>query len=98
MLFNIDKCKVMHLGYNNCQADYYMDTVQLQKVDEERDLEMLVSNDLKWKNQCIAKVKQALHKSLVRPHLEYCTPIFNPYLIKDIKMIENVSHKAHSGH
>jgi len=22
MLFNIDKCKVMHLGYNNCQADY----------------------------------------------------------------------------
>jgi len=28
----------MRLGYNNCKADYYMDTVQLQKVDEERDL------------------------------------------------------------
>jgi len=27
----IDKCKVMHLGYNNCHADYFMDKVQLQK-------------------------------------------------------------------
>ena len=23
MLFNIDKCKVMHLGYNNPSADYF---------------------------------------------------------------------------
>jgi len=59
MLFNIDKCKVMYLGYNNCQAYYFMDTVQLQKVDEERDLGITVSNDFKWENQCIAAVKQA---------------------------------------
>ena len=28
-----------------------------------------------------------LYKSLVRPHLEYCTPIFSPHLIKDIKLV-----------
>jgi len=25
MLFNTGKCKVMHLGYNNTKADYFMD-------------------------------------------------------------------------
>jgi len=32
MLFNIDKCKVMHLGYNNPKADYVMDGSVLQCV------------------------------------------------------------------
>jgi len=35
-----------------------MDTVQLHKVGEERDLGIIVSNDLKWENRCIAGVKQ----------------------------------------
>jgi len=25
MLFNIEKCKVMHLGYDNPHASYFMD-------------------------------------------------------------------------
>jgi len=32
----------------------------------------------------------AFYKSLVRPHLEYCTPIWSPHLIKDIKLVEGV--------
>jgi len=36
-----------------------MDTVQLQKVDEKRDLGDIVTNDLKWEKQCIVTVKQA---------------------------------------
>ena len=27
MLFNIDKCKVMHLGYNNLSVNHFMDAV-----------------------------------------------------------------------
>jgi len=30
----------------------------------------------------------ALYKSLVRPYLEYCILVWNPYLIKDVKLIE----------
>ena len=31
----------------------------LQVVHEEKDLGVVVTNDLKWENQCIAAVKQA---------------------------------------
>jgi len=31
MLFNIDTCKVMHMGYNNMQAEYAMNDVKLER-------------------------------------------------------------------
>ena len=48
MLFNVDKCKVMHLGYNNPKVNYVMETTQLQEFREEKDLGIIVSDDLKW--------------------------------------------------
>ena len=45
--------------YNNCHADYFMDTVLIQKVNEERYLGIIVTDDLKWQKQCIAAVRQA---------------------------------------
>jgi len=46
MLFNIDKCKVLHLGHNNPEVHYTMLTSQLQAVHEERDLGIIVSADV----------------------------------------------------
>ena len=83
MLFNVDKCKIIHIGLRNCHADY------LETVDEEKDLGVIVSKDLKWDKQCSQAVKKAnrmlgvikrnftdrsketimpLYKSLVRSH------------------------------
>jgi len=47
MLFNVDKCKVVCMGYNNQQANYAMDGNNLESVSEERDLGVIVSEDLK---------------------------------------------------
>ena len=37
-VFNLDKCKVMHLGFNIPHVDYFMDAIQMQEVHEEKDL------------------------------------------------------------
>ena len=33
------------------------------------------------------------YKSSVRPHLEYCTPVWSPHYVKDKHMIEKVQHR-----
>jgi len=40
------------------------------------------------------RIQYGHYISLVRPNLEYCTLIWNPHLIKDIKIIENVQLRA----
>jgi len=47
MLFNVEKCKVMHIGYNNVQVEYVMNDVKLECVSDEKDLGVIVSDDLK---------------------------------------------------
>jgi len=36
--FNADKCTVLHVRYNNNQAEYVMNDVKLECVSEEKDL------------------------------------------------------------
>jgi len=53
MLFNIEKCKVMHFGLNNSLVDYCMNSMQLQNVKEEKDLGIIINDDLKWDKQTV---------------------------------------------
>ena len=41
-----------------------------------------------------AELVRLLYVSLIRPHLEYSVPVWNPYLKGDIDNIENVQHRA----
>ena len=82
MVFNVKKCKVLHVGHNNVHHGYSMNEEVLQSVTEETDLPS---------KQCVSAVKKAnvtlgmikrhivsrdkttivqLYKSLIRPKLE----------------------------
>ena len=59
MTFNADKCKVLHLGHRNTEAEYEIQGARLEAVQEERDLGVVVSNNLKSSKQCAEAVKKA---------------------------------------
>jgi ribonucleases P/MRP protein subunit RPP40 len=46
MLFNVSKCKVMHIGRNNPKSDYVMGGNKLDSTKEEKDLGVTVTDTL----------------------------------------------------
>ena len=52
MQFNVDKCKVMHIGKRNPLYTYKMNGSKLEKVTIEKDLSVHISNDAKPSVQC----------------------------------------------
>ena len=51
MSFNLDKCVVMHLGANNECREYHMGSHVLATTTKERDLGIIMTNDLKSNEQ-----------------------------------------------
>ena len=47
MVFNTEKCKIMHFGSGNPEFDYTMNSCALSSVEEERDIGVLIYKDLK---------------------------------------------------
>ena len=48
MSYNVNKCKIMHLGYGNAKQEYNLDGTVLLETEEEKDLGVLIENDLKF--------------------------------------------------
>ncbi|KAF7249375.1 Cysteine-rich venom protein VAR9, partial [Varanus komodoensis] len=58
MAFNMDKCKVLHLGHRNRCHKYRLGDKWLESSTCERDLRVLVCCKLKMNQQCDAVVKR----------------------------------------
>ena len=59
MEFNIEKCKVLHIGSSNDRVQYEMNGQKLKEVNKEKDLGVTISNDLKPSKHCSEVVKTA---------------------------------------
>ena len=118
--FNINKCKVIHIGHNNSQYKYTMystnkETNEITGVKEENDLGVICDSSLNFSshiNECIRKANQRLglirrnfkfineksflllYTSLVRPIIEYCSPVWYPLHKKDSVSLEKVQRRA----
>ena len=117
--FNVDKCKLMHLGKLNPKTQYTMSQkgvrCTMAEVKEEKDLGVLVDDELTFSKHIETKVSKAnqvlgiirrtfqfldkeafmtLYKSMVRPNLEYASPVWAPALVKHKRAIEQVQRRA----
>jgi len=111
MMFNFGKCKVIHVGKNNPCYEYSMRGVKISTTEEERDVGVIISKNLKPSAQCTKAAGRAsgvlqqirrnfhyrdrhtfirLYKQYVRPHLEFSSPAWSPWLIGDIEVIEKM--------
>ena len=59
MEYNKKKCKVIHFGTKNQNFDYQMEGHKLTVIEEEKDLGVIVSQNLKWSKQVTAAAKKA---------------------------------------
>ena len=57
--FNESKCKVLHFGYNNEKRDYTINDHRLEAVRYEKDLGVIVDEELKFHQQTATATKKA---------------------------------------
>ena len=59
MLFNVEKCKVMHVGRGNQLYEYTMNNEKLKVVSEEKDIGVKIHQSLKPSSHCIEAARTA---------------------------------------
>ena len=70
--FNVNKCKTMHIGYNNVKQDYNLNGRTLAKTEAEKDLGVLVSSNLKPSNHVAVVAARANSRlGIIKRNFEY---------------------------
>ena len=59
MSFNIEKCKIMHVGKKNPSFDYTMNGVKLKSTEQEKDIGVLIHSSLKPSKHCAESARKA---------------------------------------
>ena len=58
---NADKCKTMHMGFNNPMGEYTMNGITLQDISQEKDLGVYITDNNKPSVQCTKAAQKAMN-------------------------------------
>ena len=86
MKFNVNKCKVMHYGFNNPSYEYLMNGEVLTDTEEERDLGVSIMS--KWVNKIhlcwdVVIDPHLVMKSMIQNCFQ-CCQIYYLFIIKTL--------------
>jgi hypothetical protein len=74
MVFNVGKCKVMHMGHQNPAFNYTMKGQVLEETKEEKDIGVTVTSNLKPTAQCtVPGLQKRLRRSWDKSHAHSTT-------------------------
>lgn len=86
MSFNTDKCKVMHLGIHNNKFGYLINDSWLNVTEEEGDLGIIMSSDVKFHKQCLQARNKAnkmlgiINRNVSYKSKEVITKLYSSYV------------------
>lgn len=80
MNFNVDKCKVMHMGKNNLNSSYTVLSSALVVMTQEKVLGVIVGSSLKTVGQCAAATKEinkmlGIKKKIKKQNIKQINPL-----------------------
>ena len=103
MQLNADKCSVMHLGRNNQEYKYKLKDQVLKVTECERDLGVMVQNNLKNHEQCkkvAAKCNQLIgqvRRSFICKESELMLKIYKIYILPHLEYACSVWNPSNKG-
>ena len=82
MEFNVEKCKVLYAGRTNIMKEYTMEGKIMEKVQEEKDLGVMVHKAMNGSRQVTEAVKNAnralaqLRRTISNKEIDTIIPIY----------------------
>lgn len=83
---NLDKCTVLHLGKDNPHVQYRLENFLIRDVNQQKDLGVLVSDDLKWEPHIASIVKKAntliylIQRAFCNTSVEMVSKLYKTYV------------------
>ena len=103
-------CVFISSRSRNAPASYNIQHQQISSTNKQKDLGVLFTSNVSWLDHFSSKAycslnlirrsipscssNVALFLTLVRSHLSYCSQVWRPYKINDIRQLENIQRRA----
>ena len=100
LTFNRDKCHVIQVGRSNARHKYTMEGSELERVQQEKDVGVIIAENLKPSLQCAKAAQKAnsvlglLTRGVGYRDKEYAVAAWSPWNQGDKEVLEGVQRRA----